>query len=349
MSFDKTFFKALLAAPGPSSFESLPSKVWRTKAEEYKATIRSDAYGNTFATFGEGKTHVMLSGHIDEIGLMITYIDSDGFLYFTSIGGWDPEQLIGQRVRILGRQGELLGVIGKKAIHLMKAEDRRKKSGLEDMWIDIGANSKEEASKLVRAGDVAVLEQPFIELLNDRVVSRAIDNRIGAYIVLEAARRADTSKVKVTAAATVQEEIGHMGALVAAYGLDPNVAIAFDVTHATDTPGIAKQVHGDVAFGSGPSLSIGSINHRGVFNRLLDCAEKNSIPHTVEAAPRKTATDGDDIVRSRAGVPTAVMSIPNRYMHSANEMIDLRDVEACIQLLIAFIESLDDNSEFVQP
>jgi endoglucanase len=291
----------------------------------------------------------MLAGHIDEIGLMITYIDKEGFLYFSTIGGWDAEQLIGQRVRILGYKKDLVGLIGKKAIHLMKPEERKKNSTTEDMWIDIGANSAKEAKDYVREGDVAVIEQPFLELLNGRVSSRAIDNRIGSYIVLEAAQRAKGANATVTAAATVQEEIGHMGAFVAAYGLNPDVAIAVDVTHATDTPSVSKNHIGDIPFRSGASLTIGSISHRGVFNSLIDCAEKAGIPFTIEAAPRRTATDGDDIARTRAGIPTAVVSIPTRYMHSANEMIDLADVKSCIALIAAFIKSLSEDSVFKQP
>lgn len=349
MTFNSSFFKTLLSAAGPSSFESRPAKIWQEQAKSYGASVSSDAYGNSFARFGDKGCHIMLSGHIDEIGLMITYLDKEGFLYFSAIGGWDAEQLIGQRVRILGYQGDILGVIGKKAIHLMSADDRKKRSAIEDMWIDIGATSKEEAQAHVRVGDVAVIEQNFIELLNDRVVSRAIDNRIGAYIVLEAARRAQNPKAIVTAAATVQEEIGHMGALVAAYGLEPDVAIAVDVTHATDTPGLSKQRSGDVPFASGASLTIGSISHRGVFASLIACAEKAAIPYTIEASPLRTATDGDDIVRARRGVPTAVVSVPTRYMHSPNETIDLKDVEACISLIQTFIESLEEDTRFSQP
>ncbi|MCA9838438.1 MAG: M42 family metallopeptidase [Trueperaceae bacterium] len=349
MNFDKDFFKALLAAPGPSSFESRPAKVWQEQAKTYGAKLETDPYGNSFASFGETGCRVMLSGHIDEIGLMATYIDKEGFIYFSAIGGWDPEQLIGQRVRVLGYQGDILGVIGKKAIHLMSAEDKRKNSSLDEMWIDIGASSKEEAKRYVREGDVAVIEQAYIELLNDRVVSKAIDNRIGAYIVLEAARRAQNPEALVTATATVQEEIGHIGALVASYGLEPHVAIAVDVTHATDTPGISKQRSGDVPFSSGASLTIGSITHRGVFNALIEAAENNNIAYTIEASPRRTATDGDDIVKTRRGVPTAVVSVPTRYMHSPNETIDLKDVEACIALIVAFINTLKADSRFTQP
>lgn len=348
---DKTFLKNLLSTPGPSSFESKPARVWRDQAESYGATLRTDAYGNSFARFGGSGPRVMLAGHIDEIGLMVTYIDDKGLLYFKGIGGWDAQQLVGQRVRILGYKNELLGVIGKKPIHLLKADDRSKASKVEDMWIDIGAKSADEARGHVRVGDVAVIEQPYLELLNERVVSKAIDNRIGAYIVLEAARRANEAqpKAEIVAVATVQEEIGHIGAGVAAYGLEPALAIAVDVTHATDVPGVSKQENGDVPFGSGATLAVGSTVHRGLFNRLVETAEKNNIAYTIEAAPSRTFTDGDDTARARAGVPTAVVSIPNRYMHSPNEMIDLADLEQVISLIASFIGSVDDQVVLEQP
>ncbi len=344
------FLKQLLSTPGPSSFESRPASVWREQAQSYGAEVRVDAYGNSFATFNaQGNPRVMLAGHIDEIGLIVSYIDSDGFLYFKAIGGWDSQQLIGQRVRILGRNADMAGVIGKKPIHLMPVDERSKVSKISDMWIDIGAKDADEAKMHVRVGDAVVIEQPFVELLNGRIVSKAIDNRIGAYIVLEAARRAEASRAAVSAVATVMEEIGHIGAGAAAYGLEPHIAIAVDVTHATDVPGINKKEHGDVPLGSGATLSIGSIVHRGVFNKLLEIAEAEGIPYMIEAAPIRTATDGDDTAKSRTGVPTAVISVPNRYMHSPNELIDLKDVEDVIRLMVAFIEQLQDVTSLEQP
>jgi putative aminopeptidase FrvX len=347
---EKDFLRALLDAPGPSSYESRPASVWRDRAEKYGATLQVDSYGNSFATFGSGRRpRVMLAGHIDEIGLIVTYIDDSGLLYFKGIGGWDSQQLVGQRARVVGYNRELLGVVGKKPIHLMTPEDRNKVSKIDDMWIDIGAKSAKEAKKYVRPGDFAVIEQPFIELLNGRLVSKAIDNRIGAYIVLEAAWRAKESGAEVVAVATVQEEIGGIGAYVASHRLEPDVAIAVDVTHATDVPGVNKKQEGDLAFGSGPGLSAGSYVHRGVLKRLIDTAEAEGIPYGIETSPRNTFTDADDIAKNRSGVPTAVVSIPNRYMHSPNEMIDLEDLEHVIRLITAFISRLDGTTSFMQP
>lgn len=348
---DREFLQALLDAAGPSSFEGRPAAIWRQRAAELGAQVATDAYGNSFATFKAGRRpRVMLAGHIDEIGLMVSYIDKEGFVYFKAIGGWDPLQLVGQRVRILGYRGELVGVIGKKPIHLMSADERGKPVKLDDLWIDIGARDEADAKAAVRPGDVAVIEQPAIALRHGRLVSRALDNRIGAYIALEAARRAaKRAKAEIIAVATVQEEIGHVGAGVAAFGLAPDVAIAIDVTHASDQPGVSKKQTGEVPLGSGANLSVGSVVHRGVFARLVACAEAAKLPYTIEAAPARTATDGDDIAKALRGVPTAVVSVPLRYMHSPNEMLELDDVEVVIKLLVAFIHSLNAETSFTQP
>ena len=350
-NLNKTFLTTLLSTPGPSSFEAKAARVWREQGESYGADVRSDVYGNTFATFGSaGKPRIMLAGHIDEIGLIVTYIDGEGLIYFKGIGGWDAQQLIGQRVRILGYGGEVPGVIGKMPVHLMSDDDRKKVPKMKDMWLDIGAKNGDEAKKYVRPGDAAVIEQPFLELLNGRVVSKAIDNRIGAYVVLEAARRAAEkgASAEVVAVATVQEEIGGVGAYIASHELRPDVAVAVDVTHATDVPGVDKKQEGDVTFGCGPVLSVGSYVQRGVLNALVETAEAEGIPYRLEPAPRNTYTDADDIAKNRGGVPTAVVSVPNRYMHSPNEMIDLGDLEQVIRLIAAFIEKLDEETTFAQ-
>lgn len=347
---DKTFLKKLLTTPGPSSFETRPAQIWREQAKSYGAELELDNYGNSYAIFNtKQKPTVMLSGHIDEIGLLVTYIDKEGLIYFKGIGGWDSQQLVGQRVRIMGYKGDIVGVIGKKPIHLMNPEDRKKISQIDDLWIDIGAKDQDEAKKHVRIGDPAVIEQPYLELLNGRIASKSIDNRIGAYIVLEAARRAAKSKARVVAVASTQEEIGQVGANVAAYKLEPDVAIAVDVTHATDVPNINKKEVGEIPFGSGANLAIGSVIHRGVFNMLIETAEAQKIPYTIEANPMRTFTDADHIAIARSGIPTAVVSIPNRYMHSPNEMIDSTDLESVIALIAAFIKRLDKKTSFMQP
>ena len=348
MELDLDHLRALVGAAGTSGFETRPAAVWRSKATAAGADVQQDAYGSVFATFRPGgRPRVMLAGHIDEIGLLITYIDDDGYLYVRPVGGWDIMQLVGQRLRILGHGGDVIGVIGKKPIHLMQPEDRTKVPKIEDLWVDIGATSRADAASVVRPGDSAVIEQPFIELRNGRVVSRAIDNRIGAFVVLEAARQAAGS-AEVIAVATVQEEIGGVGARTATYGLEPDVAIVVDVTHATDIPGLEKKVYGDVPLGGGPELSVGSYVNRNVMEGLRAVAEAQGIPVSIGVEPVRTATDADHIAPVRRGTPTAVVSIPNRYMHSPNELIDLQDVRLAIQLIASYITSLTADSRFGQ-
>ncbi len=350
MALDLDFLKRLLAAPGASSFESRPAETFRARAEELGLTTERDAYGTVFAVANPGAgPRLLLSGHIDEIGLLITHVDDDGFGWFKGVGGWDPMQLVGQRVRVVSRDGDTVGVIGKKPIHLMSAEDRRKTAKIEDLFIDVGASGKSDAEEAMRPGDFAVIEQPLVELRNGRIASKAIDDRIGAYVALETARRSVGLGSEVVASATVQEEIGGVGSAAASYRWSPDVAIAIDVTHATDVPGIAKKQEGDHPLGSGPELSIGSYVQRGVLDALRDVAEAQSIPYTVGTAPRRTGTDADFLAKVKAGVPTAVVSIPNRYMHSPNETVDPTDVEAAIALLTAFAEALPGRVPIAQP
>jgi endoglucanase len=295
----------------------------------------------------------MLSGHIDEIGLIVTHVDDQGLVHFKGIGGWDSQVLVGQRVKLQTKGGgEIVGVIGKKAIHLMTAEDRKKVSQIKDLWIDVGAKDKEEADRLVRVGDVAVLDQNVLELPNGRIASRSLDNRMGAFVVLEALRllseEGSTISAEVVAVASVQEEIGLNGARGAAYGLDPDAAIAVDVTHATDVPGASKNENGDHALGSGPVITRGSTLSPFVTEGLIEAAEKNSIPYSLEADSNRTGTDADAIHLSRAGIATGVVSSPNRYMHSPNEVVQLEDLENCARLIAAYIKTLAANTDFVR-
>lgn len=343
MALDLDFLKALLAAPGASSFEARPAAVWRERAEAHGLATEHDAYGSVFARAGAGRRpRLLLSGHIDEIGLIITHVDDEGFLWFDTVGGWDAQQLVGQCVRVIGRHGETLGVIGKKPVHLMSPSDRKKVSRIEDLWIDLGARSKEEAEGVAGAGDFAVIERSVVELMNGRLAGKAIDNRIGAYVALEAARRSRDCGCEVIASATVQEEIGGVGAAAASYALEPDVAIAIDVTHATDVPGVNARRIGSHPLGSGPELSVGSYVHRGVLEALRSTAEEEGIAVTHYAAARRTGTDADWLAKVRGGVPTAVVSVPVRYMHSPNETLDPADVEAVIHLLAAFAARLPD-------
>ena len=308
--------------------------------------------GNSFATLnGGGSPKVMLSGHVDEIGLMVTHIDESGLLRFSGVGGWDPQVLVGQRVLLQTKNGEVPGVIGKKAIHVMEADERKKVSEIKSLWIDIGAKDRDESKERVRVGDVAVVDQDVVELPNGRIASRSLDNRMGAFVVLEAVRLLSEEEelaAEVVAVASVQEEIGLYGARGAAFGLDPDAAIAVDVTHATDTPGIPKNEHGDHALGSGPVIKRATNLSPIVSEGLISAAESESITYTLEADSRSTSTDADAIQFTRAGIATGLVSVPNRYMHSPNEMVDLEDIEACARLIAAYVKGLGEDTDFVR-
>jgi putative aminopeptidase FrvX len=346
------FLKKLLSTPGPSGNEEAAASIWRTEAEKFAEEVQGDRMGNSFATLNVGGTpRIMLSGHIDEIGLMVTHIDENGLLRFSGVGGWDPQVLVGQRVLIQTRNGEVLGVIGKKAIHVMEAEERKKVSQIKDLWIDIGVQNADEAKERVRVGDVGVLDQGLLELPNDRIASRSLDNRIGAFVVLEALRllsEEDALAAEVVAVASVQEEIGLYGARGAAFGLDPDAAIAVDVTHATDTPGIPKNEHGDHSLGSGPVITRATNLSPIVTDGLIEAAEEEGISYTLEADSRYTSTDADAIQFTRAGVATGLVSAPNRYMHSPNEIVALEDLENCARLIAAYAKSLKKDTDFVR-
>jgi endoglucanase len=345
------FLKRLLDTPGPSGFETAPAEVWREQAETFADEVSTDVSGNSFAAINPGgKPRIMLAGHIDEIGLMIVHVDDEGFLYFSTIGGWDAQVLVGQRVLIVAKKGTVEGVIGKKAVHLLTPDERDQTTKPSSMWIDIGAKNKQDALKRVRVGDPAVVACSALELPNRRIVSRSIDNRIGAYVVLEALRKLRTRKPKaaVYAVATAQEEIAWTGggARTAAVGLEPDVAIVVDVTTATDHPSVEKKEHGDVKLGAGPVLARGSAVNPVVFDLLADTADKEKIPYALQAAPKDTSTDADAIYTVLRGVPTGLVSVPNRYMHSPNEMVDTADLERAAKLLAAFARRVGAKTDF---
>jgi len=343
--------KRLLSTPGPSGFEEEAAKVWRAEAGKF-AEVGGDRMGNSFAVIGSGGSpKVMLAGHIDEIGVMVTHIEDSGMLRFTGVGGWDAQVLVGQRIRLLSGSGEITGVIGKKAAHLMESDERKKASELKSLWIDIGARDAEEAKGMVRVGDVGVIDQDLVELPNGRIASRSVDNRMGAFVVLEALRllsEEENIEAEVVAVACVQEETGLYGARGAAFGLDPDAAIAVDVTHATDTPGVSKNELGDHALGSGPVIKRATNISPIVSEGLVGAAEDENIPYTLEADSRTTGTDADAIQFTRAGIATGLVSCPNRYMHSPNEIVDLADVENCARVISAYIKTLGADSNFVR-
>jgi endoglucanase len=344
------FLKKLLDTPGPSGFEAAPTRVWRDEARSF-AEVSGDVLGNSLAVAnGSGGPTIMLAGHIDEIGLIITYVDDQGYVYVAPIGGWDPQVLVGQRVRFSGRGGDVFGVVGKKPIHLMKPEEREKASKMTDLWIDIGSTNKAETLERLEVGDPGVIDSRSMEFPNGRLVSRSIDDRIGAFIVLEALRRyaENPGEARVVAVATTQEEIAWRGggALVSAAHINPAMAIVVDVTFASDHPGVEKKEHGDSALGSGPVLTRGSIVSPVAFGLLRDTAVRLGMSYTVHAAGRDTSTDADAIHVAREGVATALVSIPNRYMHSPNEMVSLDDLDRAAELIAETCRAVTARTDF---
>jgi endoglucanase len=254
-------------------------------------------------------------------------------------------------VDILGDKGTVRGIIGNIAIHIRENRDDEKAPKVHELWIDIGATSADEVTKAgIRVGHPAVYSDTVEELGEHRLVGRALDNRIGGFIIAEVIARLSRAKKRVSstviAVNAVQEEIGGHGAKMAAHRLMPDVAIVLDVTHATDTPSVEVKKHGEVKLSSGPSLTHGSANHPEVVKRLIEVAEKKKIPIQHESSSRSTGTDTDVIFTQQYGIPSALVSLPLRYMHSVVEMADLRDVEQVIQLLVAFAESVTEKDEF---
>lgn len=340
----------LLDVPGPSSFEAAAARAWRDEAAGFADQADIDVHGTAFAGVNvSGAPRVLLAGHLDEIGLMLTHIDNEGYCYFRNIGGWDPQVLVGQRVSILGRHGPVAGVIGRQATHLLEGSERDRAVKIKDLWIDIGATSREQALEHVRPGDPIVLAVPPLELRDGRLAGRGLDNRAGAVVVLEALRmlaaQPDGLQAAVWAAANAQEEITGGGARAVTYRLEPQVAVVVDVTHATDYPGADRRQLGEHALGSGPAIGRGSAAGPRVFQLLVEAAEAEGIPYTIEPTPSRTGTDAENVFAIRSGVATGLVSVPLRYMHSPNEVVQLSDVVHAARLLAAFCRRLGPDTD----
>jgi putative aminopeptidase FrvX len=342
---------ALIAAAGPSGHEAPAARAWREGCAPFADELGSDSVGSSFARVrGSGEGPVLaLVGHIDEIGLHVTHIDEKGRLRFGQVGGWDPIQLVGQRVVIATREGPVHGVIGRKPVHLIKDEERKQAPELKALHIDIGARSEEEARTRVRIGDVAVIDAQPLELSDGILVSRALDNRVGCYLAAEAARLvAERGRARgdVLALAVAQEETTFAGSRTSAFAHEPDLAIALDLTHATDQPGVELGEVTKHELGSGPVIARGTTLHPLISELLLEAAEQERIPFTLESLGRATGTDADAIHVSRAGVPTGLVSVPCRYMHSPVELVALDDIEAAARLLAAFARRLEPGMSF---
>jgi putative aminopeptidase FrvX len=344
--------RKLLTAPGPSGYEQAAAAVFRDAAAAF-ADVTHDSVGSTVARVKGTADGPLLAviGHIDEIGLIVHHIDDDGFLWFSGVGGWDPIILVGQRVEIATRDGAVHGVVGKKPIHLLKDEERKQVPELRNLHIDIGASGGDDARGRVRIGDVAVIAGEPLEYPNGRVVARSMDNRLGCFVAYEVARlvaEAGGAPGDVAAAAVTQEEITFAGARTTAFTLKPDIAIVVDVTFSTDAPGSEEKEIGSHKFGTGPVISRGATLDPQVFELLHAAGEEAGIPFTVAATSRYTGTDADAVHISRGGIPTGVVSIPLRYMHSPVEMVQLDDVENSAKLIAAFAQRLGSDLSFLR-
>ena len=344
------FLKKLLATPSVTSQEARGIRVWVDYVKKFADRVETDAYGNAYAFLNEkGSPKVMLTGHADEIGFMVQYVDNDGFIYMAGVGGVDRALVRGQRVHIHTKKGPVLGVIGSLPVHLQDHKDDKKVPELHEIFVDIGAKNKKEALKRVEIGDTITYADEF-EILNGTIaVARGFDNRIGTFAAGEALRELSKSKklnACVVAVATVQEEIGLNGAAMAGYNVHPDVALVADVGHALDVPGIQKTKHGETALGKGPILGIGSANHPVIVDRIRAVARARKIPLQTALDPNYTSTDADAISVARGGIPTACLGLPNRYMHTPVETIDLKDLDHLVRLLAAFAGSLVKGEKF---
>lgn len=345
------FLRTLVNTPSPVGHETRGQRVWLDYAGQFADQTFSDAYGNCVAVLNKGGSpRIMLAGHADEIAMAVNYIDDHGFIYVRKMGGVDAAITKAQRVVIHTRNGAVKGVVGNVAPHLASKEGDPKVPKIHEIFIDIGAGKKSEAEKLVRIGDPITLADEFDVLRGDLAVARAFDNRIGTFAVIEALRLLKESKTRlnaeVCAVSNVQEEVGLLGARQIAYSLRPDIALVVDVTHATDYPTVSRTQHGDVKIGGGPAITHGGCNHPEVVRRLEEIAARKKIPLQHEAMSATSGTDTDVIFWTRGGIASALISLPDRYMHSPVEVVSLKDLEMIPQLLAGFVASLKKGEQF---
>lgn len=347
------FLQKLLNTPSPSGFEELASELWREYVKESfdlarvdHSSVTTDVYGNSIARLGEDRAKILMCGHIDEVGMMINYISDDGFLYISQIGGVEAAILPAQRVVVHSTNGPVSGVIGRRPPHLEDEEEDEIK--FHNVFVDIGAVDRDDALNYVSVGDPITFDASFYPLINNMVVGRGIDDRVGAWVVArvmeELAQKSDFT-IPIVGAATIQEENGMYGATMVAKSVDPSIAIAIDVAHVTDVPDISKEKHGDCSLGKGPVLSVGSVIHKKVNLLLEQAARETYIPLQKQISPCWTGTDADALFTKNGGIATGLVGIPNRYMHSPVEMISLEDLENAVKLIVRCCELVNSNAE----
>jgi putative aminopeptidase FrvX len=346
-----TFLQTLINTPSPPGHEARGQRVWLNYVKEFADETFTDAHGNAVAVLNKGGSpRLMLAGHADEIAMVVNYIDSDGFIYVRRLGGVDPAITKAQRVTIHAKEGPIKGVVGNVAPHLSREEPERKVPKIQDLFIDIGVKNRKEAERLVRIGNPITLNDEFELLRNDLAIARAFDNRIGTFAVAETLRLLGGAKTKlkaeISAVSNIMEEVGLFGARQIAYTLKPDAALVVDVTHATDYPTVSKPQHGDVYIGQGPTLTHGGSSHPEIVARLEKVARQQKIKLQHEASSATSGTDTDAIFWTRGGIPSALISLPNRYMHSPVELVSLKDLQQIPELMAAFALSLKKGEQF---
>jgi len=345
------FLKAIVNVPSPSGYEEKAAEVYREYTRPFADEIKTDVHGNVAAILNPGADmKIMLAGHMDEIGFIIHYVSDEGFLYFSGIGGHDSVIPVGQRVWVHGKE-KVAGVIGRKPIHLLKDDERKRKPELDDLWIDIGATSRAQVEEVIELGDVVTFQYEFQMLMNDRATARGFDNKMGSFIVAEALRLLKEdggldSGVGVYAVATVQEEIGLRGARTSAYWIAPQSGLAVDVNHATDAPGLSKTKYGALDCGKGPSLMRGANSNPIVVKMVREAAAAEDIPYQLDVTAGGTGTDGNAMQLNRGGMAVGILGVPLRYMHTPCEVLSLTDVENCARLMAAYCRAVKPDTDF---
>lgn len=345
------FLKALVNAPSPSGYEQPAARLYREYTERFAHRVTTDVHGNVAAVLNpDAPMKIMLAGHMDEIGFIVHYIDDQGLLYFSPIGGHDSVIPVGQRVWVHGKE-RTAGVVGRKAIHLLEEDERQRKPGFKDLWIDVGATSRVEAEAAVQPGDVVTFQYEFQPLMGDRVTARGFDNKAGLFIVAEALRLLKEepgldAEVGVYAVATVQEEIGSRGARTSASSIAAQTGLAVDMEHAVDYPGASRARHGQLDLGKGPSVSRGANTNQVVFALIAEAARREDIPYQVAVSPGSTPTDANAMQLNRGGMATGLLGVPLRYMHTPCELLSLRDVENCARLIAAYCRRITPETNF---
>lgn len=344
------FLRDLLSTPGTSGYEQEIQTVIRQFVKSFADSVKTDVHGNVIAAVNEkAAPRVLLDAHCDQIGLIVRHIDDMGFLRVNAIGGWDMQILLGQKITVHTATGPVPGVIARKPIHLLSESERKSVPRISDLWVDIGSRSQDETAEIVQVGDSATATPSLTELRNGRLSGVAMDDRTGIWVIMNALKivAAKNPKAAVFAVSAVQEEIGLRGAKTAAYGIQPDVAIAVDVTHATDCPGIDKNEFGNIEIGGGPVVVRGANANPRVFDLLQSTASKHEIPIQINALARAASNDGNALQLNQAGCATGLVTLPNRYMHSPVEVVAESDLQQSAELIAEFCLAIDDSTSFI--